>query len=547
MGYFRNPKSQKKISNNSIDGFLSDKNRSLDIRERFEQSYRPEPRKIDSSSRLDKISKAEEGFHPNNNQENTQILGSPQKYQPKEYFEDNVEPKTKRRKWLFRKGFGKRLFKGLAVAFIAMILGVSSIFAYGFIKTKGIFHGDGEGAAALQKNVDPTRLNGEGDGRINILLLGKGGEGHTAPDLTDTLLIASIDPIQNEAALLSIPRDLYVKDKSGAGTKINAIYANAKNTVLGSRKVTNELKESAEKAGLEAIENSIKEVTGIPIHYYVMIDFEAFRKAIDTVGGITIDVKEELSDRTMAWQNGGNPVLAKKGVQTFDGRRGLMYARSRYSTSDFDRNRRQREVIVALQKKVMSAGTYSNPFKILELINALGTHVRTDLNNLDEVKRLYEIGQGIPATSIISVGLTDPPNVLLKTGTAGSQSIVLPVAGMYQYDEIQAYVRNTIRDAFLKQEDAKVLILNGTKTSGLASTTSKELKSYGYNVIGTGDAATKGYTKTVLVDFSKGQKKYTKNYLEKRLKVTAVSDPPEAGLELKGADFVIILGTDETD
>jgi hypothetical protein len=262
MGYFRNPKSQKKISNNSIDGFLSDKNRSLDIRERFEQSYRPEPRKIDSSSRLDKISKAEEGFHPNNNQENTQILGSPQKYQPKEYFEDNVEPKTKRRKWLFRKGFGKRLFKGLAVAFIAMILGVSSIFAYGFIKTKGIFHGDGEGAAALQKNVDPTRLNGEGDGRINILLLGKGGEGHTAPDLTDTLLIASIDPIQNEAALLSIPRDLYVKDKSGAGTKINAIYANAKNTVLGSRKVTNELKESAEKAGLEAIENSIKELPG---------------------------------------------------------------------------------------------------------------------------------------------------------------------------------------------------------------------------------------------------------------------------------------------
>ncbi len=104
-----------------------------------------------------------------------------------------------------------------------------------FIKTRGIFHGDGQGAAALEKDVvDPTKLAGEGDGRINILLLGKGGVGHEAPDLTDTILVASIDPVQNEAALLSIPRDLYVKDKKGNSTKINALYSNAKQGVLRS-------------------------------------------------------------------------------------------------------------------------------------------------------------------------------------------------------------------------------------------------------------------------------------------------------------------------
>ncbi len=94
--------------------------------------------------------------------------------------------------------------------------------------------------------------------------------------------------------------------------------------------------------------------------------------------------------------------------------------------------------------------------------------------------------------------------MLVKTGNVDGQSIVMPTAGLYQYDEIKSYVRNTIRDAYLKKEDAKIVVLNGTKTSGLASATAKELKSFGYTVLETGDASNSEYTSTVIVDFTNG-------------------------------------------
>jgi len=117
---------------------------------------------------------------------------------------------------------------------------------------------------------------------------------------------------------------------------------------------------------------------------------------------------------------------------------------------------------------------------------------------------------------------------------------------VFNYSEIQSYVRNIMRDAFLKKENARVVILNGTDVTGLATRRSAELKSFGYNVVSVGDAPTKTYTNTVLVNLRGNNNKYTLNYLEKRLNVKATSSLPDASIDASMADFVIIIGSNET-
>ncbi len=413
-----------------------------------------------------------------------------------------------------------------------------------YLKARQIFKGGTAGAAALQENVDPTKLNGEGDGRINIMLLGKGGEGHTAPDLTDTILIASVDPVHNEAAILSVPRDLYVRSK-GSSMKINAVYATAKGNVLGGKKIPNQTAE-AEKAGFGAIEQVVEDTMGIPVHYYVMIDFNGFKKAIDTVGGIDINVTSATSLYEVLSIDGRRYTLdVKPGQEHFDGFRALAYSRSRMASArgDFDRGARQRLVLIALKEKVFSMGTFGNPLKINQLINDFSTNMQSNLST-QEVLRLYDIGKNIDASKVTSVGLADPPNNFVTTGNIGGQSVVVPRAGTDDFSEIKNYVRNALKDGFIRNENATIAVYNGTNTGGLAGSKATDLRSYGYNISVVADAPTKNYTKTILVDLRKGEKKYTKNYLEKRLGTTAVNAMPDNTISPGSADFVIILGMD---
>jgi len=242
----------------------------------------------------------------------------------------------------------------------------------------------------------------------------------------------------------------------------------------------------------------------------------------------------------------GNPLVADEGLQKLDGFRSLIYARSRKGSArgDFDRSVRQRQILVALQQKVLSLGTFSNPFKVVELLNGFGDGVRTDLNGLDEIKRFYEIGQNISSDKIASVELVDPDGPLLRTDNINGQSVVVPIAGLYQYGEIQSFIRNKLRDAFLEDENANIIILNGTSVEGLATATSEELKSYGYNVTSIDNAPTNNYVRNMLVDLN-NENKYTKSYLERRLGLTSTSTVPAGIQNLEGVDFVVILGTDE--
>lgn len=438
--------------------------------------------------------------------------------------------------------WSRRVVLGLV---LLVVISGGLLFAKGYIKLHKIFKGGGS-AAALSANVDPSLLKGEGDGRVNILLLGIGGDGHDGPDLTDTMILASVDPVNNKAVLLSIPRDLWVKmpnNYEGNYQKINAAYEAGKYNYLGHDDDSN-TNQQAVFAGFKSADEVVSQVLGVSINYNVLVNFQAFKQAVGTVGGITVDVPTELYDPTIAWENGGNPVIAEPGVQTFNGSQALLYVRSRETTSDFARAQRQRAVLVAIKQKVLTLGTFANPVKDSQLASAFGDNIVTDLS-LSDGLRLYDIGKQISNSSIASIGLADPPNNYITTGTMDGLSIDEPTAGLYNYSAIQAFVRGQLPDGYIIKENAQIMVLNGTTMPGLATNEAALLKSYGYNIGTVADAPTQTYAKTVIVDLSKGVDKYTKNYLQQRFGVSTVTKLPGSSITPGSAKFVIILGQDE--
>lgn len=220
--------------------------------------------------------------------------------------------------------------------------------------------------------IETTSLplgNPREENRIDILILGIRGEGDPNGGLlSDTMMVLSIETEKKEVALISVPRDIYVHvPVVEEWTKINAAYA---------------LGESLEGAGggLVLAKLAVQEVLGINIDHVISIDFRAFLDTIDLLGGINVDVAKPLRE-TQQW--GGLDFYVPAGTQYMDGETALFYVRARFSTSDFDRARRQQEVVVATRDKALSMGFLGNPAKIAGMLNILGRHVRTDISGED--------------------------------------------------------------------------------------------------------------------------------------------------------------------
>ncbi len=539
MDNFIKPKRIIKRSN-SVDGMIPRRSATPNVRQQFGSTYQPPPRQ---NIAVDNF-KRQGGYNSSTAQSASTAIDT-----KAPLYDSGFDQKSRHKHKIrgAKRSPFKRVLRTVVVLIIISAIGVGGVAGYGYVKALQVFQGGGS-SAALEKNVDPTKLKGEGDGRINIVMLGIGGEGHEGAYLTDTILIASVDPVQNETALLSVPRDLWVKQENGSATKINAVYALTRDSIYAKTKD----KTAATQAAATITEKTLSTVLGIPINYYMVVDFNGFQKAVDTVGGLDLKVTADTAVTDYMYnETTQRPYVldVKAGQQHFDGLRALFYSRSRHTSprGDFDRAARQRLLLEAFKEKVQSAGTYANPVKVTQLLSSFGDHVRTDLT-INEMMRLYDISKAITPDKIASMSLVDPPNVLLKTATidtsGGALSIVQPIAGLFEYADIQNFVRNNVKDAFLKNENASIIILNGTSTGGLASKKSAELKSYGYNVTSVADAPTKTYTKTVLIDLRNGTKKYTKNYLQKRLGLTALTALPDTTIQPGAADFVIILGTD---
>jgi len=436
----------------------------------------------------------------------------------------------------------KFTLRATAVLLVLVLTLGGLVFSQSYLKLHKVFNGSAGTAAALRANVAPDLLKGEGSGRVNVLLLGRGGGNHDGPDLTDTLMLASIDPVNHTTTLLSIPRDLWVNVPNQGVMKINAAWETGEFKYIG-KVAPGSTDPKAIQAGFDMVDQTVSQVLGVSINYNVLVDFQAFKQAVDTVGGITVNVPTDLVDPTMAWENGGNPILAKAGTQNFNGDQALRYVRSRETTSDFARAARQRVVLLSLKDKIDTLGTLSNPLKMSGLLDTFGNNVATDIS-LSDANRMYGILKGIDPLNISSLSLDDTNNKYVSTGNINGQSVVIPKAGLFNYSDIQSYVAGQLKDPYILKENARVMILNGTSTAGLATTKSDELKALGYNVVGTANTPTPGWTHSEVISLN-SQDKYTKNYLERRFAVTAQNSLPDNSIQTNGADFVIIIGSDE--
>ncbi len=370
-------------------------------------------------------------------------------------------------------------------------------------------------------------IKGQNQGRTNILILGMGGQNHPGGTLSDTMIVLSIDYPDKKIGLVSIPRDLWVPISGFGHAKVNEAYADGEK----SRATTG--------GGGTLASRTLENVLGIPIHYYISLDFEGFKKIVDTVGGVDIYVEKAINDPfyPAADMIHYDPFQISAGEHHMDGALALKYARSRETTSDFDRSRRQMQVMMAVREKVMTLGTLANPTKIAQMFNILGQHVRTNMQ-VSEIRALTDVAKTLDTTNVI--------NKVFDTSTGGplvqSQDsrgyFIYPRKGIDQFGDLQQIAKNLFT---INQEDvsaAKIEVSNAAGKSGLGSSVAHYLESYGYTVEKI-DTASRLSAKTQVFDYSDG--KYPD--LAKKI-ATLLKAENLKGTTKQGIDIQVIVGQD---
>ncbi|MEO3945249.1 LCP family protein [Gorillibacterium sp. CAU 1737] len=257
----------------------------------------------------------------------------------------------------------------------------------------------------------------KGKDRVNILLLGGDSRdsGKDQNPRADTLMIASVNPVDKSIVLFSVLRDTYVSIPDHGKGKINAALA---------------------YGGPSLAIQTVSELLDIPIHYYVYTDFQGFMSLIDAVGGVTLDVEKDM-DYEDAADGHKFDIHLKKGVQELDGKTALQYVRFRHDAlSDLSRTERQRKLITAVTEKLQNA---SSLVKLPGIIKSVSPYVTTNMEPSDMLK-LGKLGYDAKGNGIRSVQL--PPtnlikNIRTKSGAALSAD---PAA-------LQGFVSSTLEQA----------------------------------------------------------------------------------------------------
>ncbi len=331
------------------------------------------------------------------------------------------------------------------------------------------------GPATVVELITDTGLESD-QGRVNVLLLGTGGAGHEGPDLTDTIILASIDKEGKDVVLISIPRDLWAPSLPA---KINAAYA------LGQEK---------DEQGLELAKKTVRELFDLPTHYALRVDFRGFEQAIDLVEGIDIDVEtafvdskypiagreDELCGLTIevaeiegitqevvkdatgsatplsAITEENDPFICryetitfKKGMTQMDGATALKFVRSRHGSddqgSDFARSARQQKVILAFRQKVFSLDTLTSPSTIIDLAKTFGKSIDTDITD-EEVPHFLKLVQKIDPAKIRRVVIdSGRDESVLTVGNPldhGGQFVLVPKNG--SWTDLAEYIQGEI-------------------------------------------------------------------------------------------------------
>jgi polyisoprenyl-teichoic acid--peptidoglycan teichoic acid transferase len=384
------------------------------------------------------------------------------------------------------------------------------------------------------------------DERINVLLLGYGGPGHDGPYLTDSIMLVSIRPATREAIMVSLPRDLWVKipalprNGSMAG-KLNNAYAIGTDHQAYPN-VRSDWKTDTGGGDLAAA--TVSQITGQPIDYWIGVDFKAFRDVVDALGGVRVDVPIALDDpRFPAGETTGMiHIHFNAGWQQFDGERALQYARSRETTSDFDRSRRQQIVLLAVRQRVFSL--HAIP-RMLSVLGALQDNVRTNLRPGD-MKQLADLTGQIKDKDIRRVAI-DTSNLLRSGFTSNGQYILQPLDSTYA--ALHHYLATALPDRSALAARVPIQIQDGSRRYWLpygigtpATIVTSLLQAEGW-VASSGPAPARLVTRTEIHDGSGGRAASTVTWLQTYFEGASVVTVPAP---TSGPAVTVVLGPDFT-
>ena len=376
----------------------------------------------------------------------------------------------------------------------------------------------------------------DGAGRVTVLLLGLDYRDWTANEVasrSDTMILLTLDPQTKTAGMLSIPRDLWVAIPGFKHGKINTAY------YLGD---AYKLPGGGPALAVKTVENFL----GVPINYYAQIDFAAFVRFIDEIGGVKIDVPQQITIDLLGSGFKTKKTL-KPGVQVLPGEWALAYARNRYTEGgDFDRAMRQQQVIFAIRNKILSVDILPTLVsKAPTLYNELASGIRTNMT-LDEVIKLALLAQTIPDENI-QKGIINKDNVFFGFSPDGL-SILIPIPDDIHILRDQIFAASSSispqtpgnPQEQMKAEAAKMVIYNGSSTSDLANRTADYLRNQGANVVQVG-TADQAYAYTTIVDHTGNP--YALKYLVELMKI------PNSKITIKfdpnnPVDIELYLGND---
>lgn len=385
------------------------------------------------------------------------------------------EEKTaeKNRAWKKESGYKKGktafLIKSLTFLVCCFLIGRARWGIFSFIKEifGDVWSSIGNSARTVIGNAIGTKAQTDKFGNINIAILGYGGAKHAWWYLTDAIIIASVNTKKGTMSMLSIPRDLRVKKPSGSYGKINSVFQDWFFSNWNDY-----------DKGAPDILKKLTEITNIDLHYYAFIDFNGFEEFIDSIGWIEINVPEPIYDSQYPWENNSYITFSvDSGNQIMNGATALMYARSRHSTSDFSRSRRQQEIIDAVMHKFISMKTIFSPGKIEDAYKNISKFVHTNVT-LDEMLWAIPFAKSIDHKSSWQIAacwwnqrdqvkagclLYTPPMEAMWWASTQIPVWATP-ANPSNYSVIHSFVNDIVLNTATLSENATIRVLNWIST-----------------------------------------------------------------------------------
>ncbi|MFZ2025442.1 MAG: LCP family protein [Microgenomates group bacterium] len=333
--------------------------------------------------------------------------------------------------------------RSFSIASIVIVLLLSILFVFGIVKLVKLNTDFSKNTGLSLVTIGKLLVDGGAplkttDDKVNILLLGMAGGIHDGPDLTDTIIIVSFDTKKHTVSLLSLPRDIW---SDALKDKINSAYHYG------------EVKKAG--GGIILARAIMEDVTGLPMHYVVTLDFTQFENLIDVLGGIDVNVTTAFTDTEF-------PIAGKEndecdgdltytcryetiqfaiGVQHMDGATALKYVRSRHAEgdegTDFARGRRQQDIILALKEKMMKLQPWFHPSVATKMLQAADTATNTDMTLGEQLtigKKALQISGSIQKISIEHL-LIVPPTWMY------GRYVLVPGS---DYDTVHAYIQQEL-------------------------------------------------------------------------------------------------------